>query len=1413
MNTSADLAKLKRTGRSAALITVLLCLLLSSPGTVAAEGGVTASVNDCQTIDSAGTYAQTSAITSSGSGICIHITASDVVFDGGGNTIDGMLAGTTGVYVADGLVNVTVKDVRVDRFADGIYFGGDDGRLQNVTVEAESGGYAASVAGSDNVVENNVFKRSGATGVALRVEGASNALENNRAINGEYGYRINGSHNTLTGSVVTGSDVFLTVGIEVGPNASNVTLQDVAVDTWTRGINFRGDDGRIDNATVDNVFDTSDPGARMGVVVFGSNNTITNTASIGERPFQIEGVNNTMTDSESQLGVILVMGDHNTLERNVGNTTGSGSGYGVSGDYNTLTNNTIVGSPYYGVHITQGSDNTIANNVLNGTDHSGIYLFESENNTLIGNDVTDAYWYGIQLKRSHNTTIRDILADDARVDGMYSSDSTDLLIVNSSVNNAGEDGISLGGAARSMVDNLTAKNIGDKGMRISGASGIVVRNSTVSDTEFHGIHVTTSGETLLEGNVVEGAGTWRDEYGIFVESGSGEAIPNVTIRNNTVIDSYDNGIMLDWGIDAVVTDNGVRNPAGSTSIAGITIKQGSSNVTVANNTLNETQMGIELFDTDNSTVRDNHAFGIGSTALWLDTVTDSTVTRNRLSGGSYTGIRLSGSENLIYDNYINNTNHVEFTSNNPNAWNVSKRAGENVAGGSFLGGNYYATPAGDGFSETCADGDGLCDSSLEHSPNNTDYLPLATSTVASPSFTYSDLAVFPTTLTVGETVTVNATVSNDGDGSGDYSARLFVNGSSETSASGTLAPGENETISFSPTFTAAGSYGVTVENLPAQTVVVETDSSASPAYFDVGIDSINSPVEEGEWLEVNATVENTGDESDTKTVTLDLDGTQVDSQSVTLDGGASKTITLRHLTDNGDVGQHTANVASADAQVSETVDVTATSGDPDIVVSPTTLDFEYVPVHDTKQLNVTVANTGTAALSVDTLNVRGRDYLQFEIIDEDPFSLAPGETRNVTIKFRPSESGEKLGLFDLYSNDLDESGVTVSLSGTTEPDDITVSGQLALADGSPAINDTVALLDQSAGDSLVTSGRTDANGNFSLRAPVGTNYTVAYVQWDDSGNLGPVDGSPDVIALETITGNSTVVRTLPDAYEVNVTVVRGDTGEVVSGALVTLAHKNESARATLAGTTDDRGRFVVNNGDRERPGIEAVSTLRLDITPLESDLGGNVTTVNVTETTNATVVLEADGDDDGSGDGNGPGSGSNVGGGDDDLDGDSASFVVSNVSTNASRATVGETVTVTATIRNDGDADGTFTAELTADETTVATRSVDVAADEETGLSLEWRPAATGDYALALNEQSAGTVSVVDSSDDPGDDADDDDSVDAGRGDSDAATETEAPAAGDDADGAGDPDDGTPGFGALAALVAIALAAFVGRRR
>jgi hypothetical protein len=117
--------------------------------------------------------------------------------------------------------------------------------------------------------------------------------------------------------------------------------------------------------------------------------------------------------------------------------------------------------------------------------------------------------------------------------------------------------------------------------------------------------------------------------------------------------------------------------------------------------------------------------------IWLRG-SSNTISDNILNSNLPEDIRLGTSSsgannNLIYNNYFNNTNppYISPLSTN-NKWNIARSPGKNIIGGMKLGGNFWGNPEGTGFSQTCkVSGDGImCDISYTLDSNNIDYLPL-----------------------------------------------------------------------------------------------------------------------------------------------------------------------------------------------------------------------------------------------------------------------------------------------------------------------------------------------------------------------------------------------------------------------------------------------------------------------------------------------------------------------------------------------------------------------------------------------------------------------------------------------------------------------------------------------------------------
>ncbi len=124
--------------------------------------------------------------------------------------------------------------------------------------------------------------------------------------------------------------------------------------------------------------------------------------------------------------------------------------------------------------------------------------------------------------------------------------------------------------------------------------------------------------------------------------------------------------------------------------------------------------------------------------MLLNNSNNHTIYNCIVEGFAY-GLYLDNSKNnKIFNNKFNNTQNVYLSINTNNFWNTTLTSGENIVGGPYLGGNFWANPSGNGFSETCSssgndnpcesssvsDGKGFCSGTYTISPGNIDYLPL-----------------------------------------------------------------------------------------------------------------------------------------------------------------------------------------------------------------------------------------------------------------------------------------------------------------------------------------------------------------------------------------------------------------------------------------------------------------------------------------------------------------------------------------------------------------------------------------------------------------------------------------------------------------------------------------------------------------
>ncbi len=257
----------------------------------------------------------------------------------------------------------------------------------------------------------------------------------------------------------------------------------------------------------------------------------------------------------------------------------------------------------------------------------------------------------------------------------------------------------------------------------------------------------------------------NNEYGLYLDG------PDNILRNNTANNNTINYWLYEWPNNITPDNTADGRPVyhlvsesdriiDATSNAALVYLINCSNITLQDLSVANNFYSISFCNSTNITVMNCTAFeNIG--AICLISTDNSTILNCNFSHNLYGGIGLWDScDNLIYNNLFNNSDNIyHFGNNTGNRWNITKTAGTNIRGDSYLAGNCWCTPDGTGFSQinnTDLDLDGICDDQYDLGGNQTDYLPLATPDTTGPQVNIT--RPLNTTLT-SNTVMINATAN------------------------------------------------------------------------------------------------------------------------------------------------------------------------------------------------------------------------------------------------------------------------------------------------------------------------------------------------------------------------------------------------------------------------------------------------------------------------------------------------------------------------------------------------------------------------------------------------------------------------------------------------------------------------------
>ncbi|GEM_PF-2352327 len=578
---------------------------------------------------------------------------------------------------------------------------------------------------------NNVITTSGteAYGFNLNQTSNSNFSSNNITTSGTsaYGMFFNQSHNnTLANNrITTGSS---TAYLLYFTTSGNQSIYDNIFNTSTTG------SGIFINSSNLNYFNTS--GAPFTNIIgkgYYGGNFWTNANSNGysdyctnindnyycDSPYRVvSGVDSydylPLTNYHTNISVCAALSvkKRYTLNQSL-SSNGTCFNITTNGVQLDLAEHIITGNTTgYGVNITAHNDTTILNGSISNFS-VGIYATSTTNTniTLTTISSTESNSSAITLSDADNSTINSntITTSGNLSEGIYATSSSYCNLTNNNITTTGIGTTNSGNG--SPINILNSSNY------------FLIYNNRINTTNANveGIYLSNDSYGNLSSNTINTYG--NKSHGLYLTTTSN----NNSIISNIINTHYTGDINL-YSFYAGGSSTG--NNISSNNIS----------------SLANQSFGIYLSgQTNNTFVYGNRITCQGYLAISL-TILDTTnattglIIRNNniLANHSSLGIAIAtaGSVNaLFYNNILNSThgsylgtsfNNFYSEDNLTNQWNTSKTASTNIIGRSYIGGNYWTTPNGTGYSDYCTntDSDYICDTAYTITANNIDRYPL-----------------------------------------------------------------------------------------------------------------------------------------------------------------------------------------------------------------------------------------------------------------------------------------------------------------------------------------------------------------------------------------------------------------------------------------------------------------------------------------------------------------------------------------------------------------------------------------------------------------------------------------------------------------------------------------------------------------
>ena len=570
------------------------------------------------------------------------------------------------------------------------------------------------------------------------------------------------------------------VGISHDSPLSNITITNISTRDCTGGVAFE----RVSDIKISDTCHLRTTGGIAGIVA--QNLEVSNNSIIGHKPdsqsesrfgiavmqssgIRLDGnrISNLSPDSEDSASTAISLfqtgGVHLTRNEIVGPVSVgimSNSAFYLDENSFVISDNLISDVGLYGIYIDEGEGQVRNNTVSNGK--VGVEL-NLDNTAIIDNSIHGNLQRGLVIQGKNLTLSGNTLTDNRchlYIEGqnednfLHQIDRTNLLDGRPLIYIREQDGVTIGPsedpamvlAVRSR--NLTIHDVNTK----DTMAGILLINS--SDISISKVRDTGSVNGIVATNVkrcsITDSSVYNNSlYGFVLRScaqlfvdwchasgSSGNAFVLLNTEDVLLNASYAhvfNPPFIEEDAHGAYIDSS-RNVSILNSIFAQSPDSGmyitnSERILIKKSHLGENQEhGIVMMECMDSTIEESLILNNTRTGIDMDFVTGFSIRRNIIKNNMDAGMRfLDVSDGIITDNLLNNPENIQFVwGSSPLVWNTTLTPGDNVVHGPNLGGNFWASPDGQGFSETHPDrGDGICNASYSINHENVDHLPLA----------------------------------------------------------------------------------------------------------------------------------------------------------------------------------------------------------------------------------------------------------------------------------------------------------------------------------------------------------------------------------------------------------------------------------------------------------------------------------------------------------------------------------------------------------------------------------------------------------------------------------------------------------------------------------------------------------------